>query len=93
MALLEDALLSYLAPNASRIEMYLGLAEAHLLDRRHDKANDVIRRGRSELDTGKMDTGLYRTDRPEGAIPAAQIEEMRRSFDALADRARDVGRG
>ena len=92
VALLEDALLSYLAPNASRIEMYLGLAEAHLLDRRHDKANDVIRRGRSELDTGKMDAGVYRTDRPEGAIPAAQIEEMRRSFDALTDRARDVGR-
>jgi tetratricopeptide (TPR) repeat protein len=92
VALLEDALLSYLSPTASRIQMYLGLAEAHLLNRRHDKASDVIGRGRAELDTGKIDAGLYQVDRPEGAISAAQTEDMRRAFDSLADRARDVGR-
>ena len=88
VGLLEDALLSYLYVNASRIAIYLGLAEAHIESGRPDEARGVIRRGVDELDTGTLDTGAYRVSRQAGTISAAQIKEMRRAFDALAGRVR-----
>ncbi|MBT3267114.1 glycosyltransferase [Candidatus Poribacteria bacterium] len=86
--LLEDALLSYLSLDASRLAMYLGLAEARIALGQRDEARAAIRTGIEELESGTLDTGAYTISRQVGAISAAESKELRRALGGLADRAR-----
>jgi len=88
VALLEDAALSYLFADEPRIAIHVGLAEAYFDCGDNAKARDTLRQGSEELESGMTGSEPYQVERADDAMSAARINEMRRTLDALAARAR-----
>jgi tetratricopeptide (TPR) repeat protein len=81
-------LASYIHADATRLGIHATLAEAYIQLGRREEAEGALALGEGELDTGKINTGLWELQRPDGAIAAPDLQRIREAFQQLRSRAR-----